>query len=386
MLRNSKDLEGCAIGATDGTIGEVKDLYFDDDAWVIRYLVVSTGAWLSNRKVLISPYAIGQPHWAERILPASITKEQVKNSPHIDTDKPISRQHEMQYLKYYRYPSYWGGGGLWGVGPNPNMLPMNSGFEWSADPYRQALPDRDREGKGPPQHDDPHLRSCNAVMKYHIRATDGDIGHVSGLLVDDETWAIRYLIIDTSNWWLGHQMLIAPQWIEDVLLGGDEVRRPQGGNNNAYCQDNEPSWLDWTRLERHQEIYRFARGMIAFRRTHPGLSTEQFYTDEEIRWLNPAAGGLPNWFDPQEKSLACLIQENEQAALLLVFNAGANDTDFGFPPPLKGSRWHLAVDTSRSMPQDLFAAGAEVPVDHSKVYRLRGHSSAIFLVRKQGNG
>lgn len=216
MLRNSKDLEGCAIGASDGRIGEVKDLYFDDDAWVIRYLVVSTGAWLSNRKALISPYAIGQPQWAEKILPASLTKEQVKNSPDIDTDKPISRQHEVQYLKYYRYPSYWGGVGLWGVGPNPNMLPMNSGFDWSSDQYRQTLAERDREETGLRRHDDPHLRSCNAVMKYHIRATDGDIGHVLGLLVDDETWAIRYLIVDTSNWWLGHQVLLAPQWIDDV--------------------------------------------------------------------------------------------------------------------------------------------------------------------------
>ena len=101
MLRNSQDLEGCSIAATDGVIGEVKDLYFDDEAWVIRYLVVSTGTWLSNRKVLISPYSIGQRTWGGKSLPATLTKEQVKNSPDIDTDKPISRQYEMQYLKHY---------------------------------------------------------------------------------------------------------------------------------------------------------------------------------------------------------------------------------------------------------------------------------------------
>jgi sporulation protein YlmC with PRC-barrel domain len=100
MLRNSQDLEGRSIAATDGVIGEVKDLYFDDEAWVIRYLVVSTGTWLSNRKVLVSPYSIGNRRWGEKSLPAALTKEQVKNSPDIDTDKPISRQYEMQYLKY----------------------------------------------------------------------------------------------------------------------------------------------------------------------------------------------------------------------------------------------------------------------------------------------
>jgi sporulation protein YlmC with PRC-barrel domain len=214
MLRNSQYLEGCAIAATDGVIGEVKDLYFDDEAWVIRYLVVSTGTWLLNRKVLISPYSIGQPRLARKSLPAALTMEQVRNSPDVDTDKPISRQYEMQYLKYYRYPSYWGSTGLWGVGVNPNLLPMNSGINWSAEEYRRAEVAREESGRR--EHYDSHLRSCNAVMKYHIHATDGDIGHVNALLVDDDTWAIRYLIVQTSNWWLGHEVLIAPQWIADV--------------------------------------------------------------------------------------------------------------------------------------------------------------------------
>src|SRR5664279_5288392 len=107
MLRSMNDLEDYAIRATDGTIGHVKDFYFDDAAWVIRYLVVDTGGWLSSRKVLISPIAIGRPNWTERVLPVSITKEQVKNSPDIDTQKPVSRQHEISYLGYYGYPYYW---------------------------------------------------------------------------------------------------------------------------------------------------------------------------------------------------------------------------------------------------------------------------------------
>jgi len=212
------DLEGYAIRATDGTIGHVKDFYFDDAAWVIRYLVVDTGTWLSSRKVLISPIAIGHPDWTDKVLPVSITKEQVKNGPDIDTEKPVTRQHEIRYLGHYGYPFYWGGAGLWGGGACPNMMmPGDAGFlstphavqSEAEKTYAQAEAARYQD-------DDPHLRSCKAVMSYHIEATDGDIGHVQDLLVDEETWAIRYMIVNTSNWWLGHQVLIAPQWILNV--------------------------------------------------------------------------------------------------------------------------------------------------------------------------
>jgi uncharacterized protein YrrD len=218
MLRSMHDLEGYAIGATDGPIGHVKDFYFDDQAWVIRYLVVDTGSWLSSRKVLVSPIAIGRPDWTEKILPVSITKDQVKHSPDVDTDKPVSRQYEVRYAGYYGYPNYWGGPGAWGEGFYPNMLmpgyadlglKPRAGQSEAETIYAQAEVARH-------QHDDPHLRSCKAVLGYQIVATDGEIGHVRGLLVDEQTWAIRYMVVDTGNWWLGHQVLIAPQWIKGV--------------------------------------------------------------------------------------------------------------------------------------------------------------------------
>ncbi len=166
-----------------------------------------------------------------------------------------------------------------------------------------------------------------------------------------------------------------------MLLGGDELRRTQCGNNNAYCQDNETSWVDWTRLEQHQEIYRFARGMIAFRRAHPVLSEERFYTDAEIDWFGPQ-GELPNWTDPKEKQVACRIHEDEQSAVCLMFNAGDDPVNFRLPPVPPGARWHLAADTSREAPQDLFAAGEELLWEDPQTYRLSPRSSAILLARR----
>jgi hypothetical protein len=221
MLRSVTDLEKYTIGATDGTIGRVKDCYFDDEAWVIRYLVVKTGAWLVGREVLISPWSVRDSDTDERVLPVSISKDQVKKSPNIDTQKPVSRQHEMEYSAYYGYPYYWGGAGLWGRGAYPGALTgvglgsgaSNIDYTRARERKAEAAYSRDEQRHA---NDDQHLRSCEAVKGYHIHASDGDIGHVDGFLVDEQTWAIRYLIVNTSNWWLGHQVLLAPAWFDDV--------------------------------------------------------------------------------------------------------------------------------------------------------------------------
>jgi sporulation protein YlmC with PRC-barrel domain len=218
MLRTVKNMQDYVISATDGNIGHVKDVYFDDENWCVRYLVVDTGTWLSSRKVLISPISIGLANWAEKLLPVSISKEQVKNSPDIKTEKPVSRQQEIELLEYYGYPYYWGGYGIWGAGVHPNM--MLTGYADLVSPPDVEHPQvakTNAQAEGDKRHeDDIHLRSCQAVIDYHIHATDGDIGYIQGLIVDEETWAIRYIIVNTSNWWLGHQVLIPPHWIQDV--------------------------------------------------------------------------------------------------------------------------------------------------------------------------
>jgi isoamylase len=165
-----------------------------------------------------------------------------------------------------------------------------------------------------------------------------------------------------------------------MLLGGDEFRRTQRGNNNAYCQDNETSWCDWSALEQHQEMYQFTRGMIAFRQAHRMLSIGAFYTDAEIHWFSPH-GDLPHWTDPKEKQFACLIHESEHQALYLMFNASTEVVAFHLPPMPQGARWHLAVDTSHEAPQDLFGAGDEPLVDQSQAYQVGPRSSAILVAR-----
>jgi len=222
MLRDTNVLKDYAIHATDGDIGKVTDCFFDDEAWTVRYLVVDTGSWLLGRKVLISPISIEQLNWngigEKKAISVLITKQQVEDSPDIDTEMPVSRQHESRYLGFYGYPTYWGGTGPWAGGAYPGMMMLAyGGLETppvTSQQSYQALAQDEQQRLH--HHDDIHLRSCKEVKGYHIHATDGEIGHVAGFLLDDETWAIRYIVVDTSNWWLGHQVLIAPTWIEEI--------------------------------------------------------------------------------------------------------------------------------------------------------------------------
>jgi isoamylase len=163
-----------------------------------------------------------------------------------------------------------------------------------------------------------------------------------------------------------------------MLLGGDEFRRTQRGNNNAYCQDNEVSWSDWSLLEKHKEVQRFTRGMIAFRRAHPVLRREDFYTDEDIKWFAPN-GSPPEWANWWQKSFACLILGQAEPDLFLLFNADTRSVDFSVPALPAGKIWRLAVDTSRAAPDDLFDPGKEPSMQGQVSLRLEPRSSAILL-------
>ena len=179
MLRTASHLKGTSIAATDGEIGSVQDLYFDDHSWTIRYLVVDTGTWLPGRQVLISPRSI-MAVTDEAKIPVSLTKSQVENSPSTDVDKPVERQYEEEYSQYYGYPYYWTGPYRWGATPYPGEGVL------AIPEAAAAMPPR---GGG-----DPSLRSTRNVTGYYIEATDGDIGHVDDFIVDTTAWAIRYML------------------------------------------------------------------------------------------------------------------------------------------------------------------------------------------------
>lgn len=227
MLQSINNLQGRGIRATDGDIGSVKQFFFDDETWTIRYLVADTGGWLPGRHVLISPIALGDTDRAGEALNVSLTKQQIEDSPDIDTEKPVSRQHETDYSNYYGYAPYWHGGGLWGAGAHPAgmMVP----------PTVLGYPDRVGVATGyassgatpaaarSEEQGDPNLRSTNEVVGYYIEATDGDIGHVEDFIIDDASWAIRYMVVDTVNWWPGKKVVVAPQWIERVSWGESKL-------------------------------------------------------------------------------------------------------------------------------------------------------------------
>jgi uncharacterized protein YrrD len=192
---------GYAIRAIDGDLGKVHEFYFDDLTWTIRYMVVETGNWLLGRKVLVSIFALGKPDWESKTFSVKLTCDQIRNSPDIDTERPVCRQHEVALHDYYQWPKYWDGGygGIMGI----TAFPL----------YGDALL---QESSVPKRNDDPHLRSTKHVIGYHIHATDGEIGHVKDFIIDDQNWTLSYLIVDTGAWLPGKKVLISPKWIKSI--------------------------------------------------------------------------------------------------------------------------------------------------------------------------
>src|ERR1017187_6074775 len=170
MLIKAKTLNGYKLDSLDGEIGKVKEFYFDDRHWTIRYLVADTGNWLTGRKVLISPYALNSVIKSEKHLSVDLTQKQIENSPSLDSRKPVSRQFEDDYYGYYGWPTYWSGQ-----------------YPWGANPYIEH--DRNKWGQFTPGAKawDRHLRNTHAVTGYHIATLDGDISHVDDFIIDDET-------------------------------------------------------------------------------------------------------------------------------------------------------------------------------------------------------
>lgn len=232
MLNKAKTLKGYTLDCLDGKIGTVKDFYFDDQHWTIRYLIADTGDWLTERQVLISPYAMAATIKEKQPITINLTKKQIEDSPSLNSNKPVSRHFEEAYHGYYKWPSYWIGPHMWGIYPTI----VRDREKWKA-------PAKDEKAW------EPHLKSTQHVTGYHIQADDHEIGHVEDFVIDEETWVIRYLIIDTTNWWTGKKVLISPQWIERISWSESKVFV----NLSSESIKQSPEYMEGSNLTRDYE-------------------------------------------------------------------------------------------------------------------------------------
>ena len=212
MLRSIKQLYGDKLGSSDSEIGHVKDFYFDDQNWAIRYLVVDTGSWLPGRLVLISPHAFGSFHQDGDCLLVNLTRQQIENSPAIEEHKPVSRQYEEEYFRYYGWPSYWTVGGMGLMDGLPMAPPA---------PFTPVAQTK-RSGELL-NNDDPHLRSTEDLAGYHIQTGEAEIGHVTDMIIDDKSWTIRHLLVETGHWFAGKEIVISPKHIDRISYEESKV-------------------------------------------------------------------------------------------------------------------------------------------------------------------
>ena len=209
MKLNIKNLYGIKLAATDGDIGHIQDFYIDDKSWVVRYMVVDTGSWLAGRLVLLSPYSFRHLDQEKRHMEIALTKNQIENSPPIESHLPISRQFEADYYSYYSWPAYWYGGGLWGYGAFPIIVPPTD-------------VEIERKSQLSLKYD-AHLRSSRALIGYRIQSTDGTVGHVCGLMVNNKSWAIRELVVETGHWYSAKEILISTDRVERISYEDSKV-------------------------------------------------------------------------------------------------------------------------------------------------------------------
>jgi uncharacterized protein YrrD len=213
MLRSVKQLYGDSLRASDGEIGHIKDFYFDDRRWVVRYVIADTGTWLSGRLVLISPRVFRNFDLDGVCRGVNLTRKQIENSPHFDSHMPVSRQYEAEYYHYYGWPYYWQGDGLWGGSGFPTM-----------EPSAEDRPDEPIGGEASlPQSADAHLRSTQALHGYRIQTSDGEIGHVADFIVHNKSWAIVHLVVETGHWFSGKEIVISPKHIDQISYEESKV-------------------------------------------------------------------------------------------------------------------------------------------------------------------
>ncbi len=221
MIRPATALYGYQLLASDGAVGEINDFLFDDDCWKLRYFVVDAGRWLAERHVIIAPEAVQRPEWDAQRLPTPLSKEQVRQSPQFDPTQPLTTEVERQLRQHYGWSDYALPAG------STQRLPIRPATDQSTEAVTPAVipgAGADAEmvaaARGAQEaqevRDRPQLRSAREVIGYHVQASDGDVGHVEDLLIDDTTWEIRFIVVDTRNWWPGKKVVLSPQSIANI--------------------------------------------------------------------------------------------------------------------------------------------------------------------------
>jgi hypothetical protein len=208
-LKSTKEILGNTLAALDGDIGHIRDFYFDDNIWVIRYAIADTGPWLTGRLVLLSPHAFGRLDLNKKTLHINLRKMQIQDSPSIESHKPVSRQFEVEYYRYYGWPAYWAGDAMWGMGAFPVLVPP---LTEEVDTQRIYY-----------HRDDKHLHSAVEVIGYPIETVNGKIGHVTGFLVDDRSWAIRELVVEAGHWYSGKEIRIPIEKVDRISFKESKV-------------------------------------------------------------------------------------------------------------------------------------------------------------------
>jgi sporulation protein YlmC with PRC-barrel domain len=208
MLKTLLEMRGYGLRAIDKDLGSVDDFYFDDRLWRIRYLVADTGNWLPGRSVLIGQEALDRPDGENKVFPVKLTSAEIENSPGIESDLPFSLQKEKELRLFFKWREYWDEDGfIQPAGFTPMSVPGGEDIELSL---------KDGMKSSARLNGNPHLRSANEIQGYYIGARDGEIGHVDDFIVEDTTWAIRYLVVDTQNWLPGKKVLISYKWVNTV--------------------------------------------------------------------------------------------------------------------------------------------------------------------------
>lgn len=213
MLHSFKKIINTTLHAKDGEIGHLDDLLFDDELWIVRYVVVRTGGFLKRHRVLVSPLGVAQVDWDNQALRLKLTRQQIEDSPDVDTDQPYFRQMEKRYFDYYSWPYYWSEMSIWGIDPR-NTIMSGAVEEHQTGVSRQPSPEEQEAPERP--EGDPHLRSFREVSRYDFDAEGTLFGHVGDFLIEDDDWTVRYLVAETRTWWPSQRVLISPMWIRSV--------------------------------------------------------------------------------------------------------------------------------------------------------------------------